>query len=64
MSKPAFLGKKMKISLTLMIQKEVDLPDINEDYEEYERAKNEVISEIEELGFSVSIESEEPVEDD
>jgi len=54
----------MKIVLTLMIQKEVDLPDINEDYEGYERAKNEIIGEVEELGYDVSIESEEPVEDD
>jgi predicted amino acid-binding ACT domain protein len=54
----------MKVALTIMIQKEVDLPDIDEDYEGYERAKNEVISEIEELGYDVSIESEEPVEGD
>ena len=64
MSKPVSSGKKMKVSLTLMVQKEVDLPDINEDYEGYERAKNEIISEFEDAGWSVSTESEEPVEDD
>lgn len=53
----------MKVALTFLIQREVDLPDVDEDYEGYEREKNEIISELEELGYSVSIESEEPVEE-
>lgn len=44
-----------------MIQKEVELPDINEDFDGYERGKQDVIDELEELGFQVTVESEEPV---
>ena len=54
-------GVKMLISLTMIIQQEVDFPDIDEDYDGYEEEKNKILRQLEDLGYEVSVESEEPI---
>ena len=45
----------------MIIQQEVDFPDIDEDYDGYEEEKNKILRQLEDLGYEVSVESEEPI---
>lgn len=51
-----------KMLVTIMVQKEIEYDELNED--SYDEELNELISDLEDLNLTVSVESEESDEDE